>query len=115
MLHAILLTHNVVAILLLLCALILSWNAVGRRVVNAVASLQFILGLAVAGIMGANHLVLPPMIWVHLIIGLAVVTVFGMAMAMGKRAGRGGLALGLSIAGIVMTAINIWLGMTMAG
>jgi hypothetical protein len=64
--------------------------------------------------MGANHMPLPPAIWWHLLIGLAIVTFFGVAMAAGKRAGRGGLVTAMSILGIVLTCFNLWLGSAMA-
>jgi len=107
--------HLVLAFLLVLCALIFSWTPNGRRVVNAVAGLQFITGLIVAGMMGANHEVLPPMVWLHLIIALAILAAYGLAMRAGKRAGAGQTALIYSIAGLVLVIANILMGLRMAG
>jgi hypothetical protein len=107
--------HLVVAFLAALCALVFSWNAIGRRVVNAVVGLQFLVGLAVAGSMGAAHVALPPVVWLHLVIALLVLGAYGMAMRAGKRAGGATRALVLSIAGLVLIFVNIWLGWHMTG
>lgn len=107
--------HEVVAFLALLCAIIFSWTATGRRVVNAVVALQFLLGIALAAVMGANHAELPPLIWVHMLVAIAILGCYGMAMRFGKRAGGASLALVLSIAGLVLVALNVWLGLHFAG
>ena len=106
--------HLVVAFLLALCAIIFSWNAAGRRVVNAVAGLQFLVGVIAAIVMGA-HPPLPPQVWVHLIIALLVMAAYGMAMRFSKRAGGNTVALVLSIVGLLLVLWNIYLGWTMAG
>lgn len=102
--------HLVLAFLSALCAVIFSWTPNGRRVVNAVVALQFIVGLVVAGVMGANHEPLPPTIWLHLLIALAVLACYGMAMRFGKRAGGARPALYFSILGLMLILVNIWLG-----
>jgi len=108
-------THQVVAFLALLCAIIFSWTAMGRRVVNAVVALQFLLGVALAGVFGANHFALPPLIWLHMLIGIVILGCYGMAMRFGKRAGGANLALVSSIAGLVLIVLNVWLGLHFAG
>ncbi|HEX8807238.1 MAG TPA: hypothetical protein VF741_09820 [Candidatus Aquilonibacter sp.] len=107
--------HLVLAFLSALCALIFSWTPNGRRVVNAVVGLQFIVGLIVAGTLGANHVPLPPMVWVHLLVALAILACYGIAMRLGKRAGGARPALGLSILGLALILVNIWLGAHVAG
>lgn len=107
--------HLVLAFLLALCALIFSWNVPGRRVVNAVAVLQFLAGLAIAAMMGAAHEALPPQVWLHLIIALLIMAAYGMAMRFGKRAGASRLALTFSVVGLVLVLVNIYLGWNMAG
>jgi hypothetical protein len=107
--------HLVVAFLLALSALIFSWNAAGRRVVNAVAALQFIVGIAVAGMMGAAHQPLPPQIWIHIVVGVLILACYGLAMRFSKRAGGSTRALGFSVAGLVLVLWNIYLGWQMAG
>ena len=104
--------HLVVAFLLALCAVIFSWSVMGRRVVNAVAGLQFIVGLVAAGMLGKNA---PPAVWGHLLVGLLILGAYGMAMSAGKREGGAGRALAFSIVGFVLVFANIWLGLHMAG
>jgi len=108
-------THQVVAFLAALCAIIFSWNPTGRRVVNAVIALQLLLGIAVAAVMGAQHLAMPALLWLHLLIALAALAAYGLAMRFGKRAGGASLALGCSVAGLLLVMVNVYLGLHMAG
>ncbi|MBV8116405.1 MAG: hypothetical protein JOZ01_00425, partial [Candidatus Eremiobacteraeota bacterium] len=98
-----------------LCAIIFSWNAQGRRVVNAVAALQFIVGLVAAGMLGSSHVPLPPQIWLHIIAALLILACYGLAMRFGKRAGGSGAAMAFSVAGLLLVLYNIYVGWTMAG
>ena len=107
--------HLVVAFLLALCALIFSWNASGLRVVTVVATLQFVLGLIAAGMFGASHVPMPPQLWVHIVLAVVILGVYGMAQGMAKRAGRRGASLALGVTGIVLIVMNILLGWHMAG
>jgi hypothetical protein len=107
--------HLVLAFLSGLCALIFSWTPNGRRVVNAVVGLQFLMGLVVAGVEGANHETLPPLLWLHLLVAIVILGCYGMAMRLGKRAGGARPALLLSLAGLVLIIVNIWLGAHVAG
>jgi hypothetical protein len=107
--------HLVLAFLAALCGIVFSWNALGRRVVSAVVGLQFLMGLVVAGAMGANHIPLPPEVWVHLVIALLVLGAYGMAAGASRRAGGANRALVLSIVGLVLLFLNIWIGLRMAG
>jgi hypothetical protein len=79
--------HLVLAFLVALCAVVFSWTPNGRRVVNAVVALQFVVGLVVAAVMGARHMTIPPAVWLHLLIALGVLACYGMAVRAGKRAG----------------------------
>jgi hypothetical protein len=106
--------HLVLAFLVALCALVFSWTPNGRRVVNAVVALQFLVGLVVAAVMGVSHLPIPPVVWLHLLVGLAILGCYGMAMRAGRRAGGATLALTLSLGGIVLIVINIIIGWRMA-
>lgn len=107
--------HTVVAFLVILCAVVFSWNDLGRRVVNAVVALQFLLGLALAAVMGAAHLGMPPQLWVHMLGAILVLGAYGMAMRYGKRAGGSRAALGFSIVGFVLIFLTFYLGLHMAG
>jgi hypothetical protein len=103
--------HFVLAFLAALCALVFSWTALGRRVVNAVVGLQFLMGLIVAAVKGANHVPLPPQTWLHLAIAALVLAAYGMAIAAGRRAGGASRAMIFSIVGLVLLLLNVWIGM----
>jgi hypothetical protein len=107
-------THLVVAFLLGLCALIFSGNSGGRRVVNAVAGLQLLIGVALAAYMGMNHIPLPAMIYAHIAAALLIMACYGFAMREGKRAGGGTRSLVLSLLGLILVVLNILGGMMMA-
>jgi len=106
--------HLVLAFLAALCAVVFSWTSNGRRVVNAVVVLQFLVGLALAAIMGASHEVIPPQVWLHLLIAVLILAAYGMAMRFGKRAGGSTLALVFSLVGIVLIILNIVMGWRLA-
>ena len=106
--------HLVLAFLVALCALVFSWTPNGRRVVNAVVGLQFLMGLTVAAVMGANHVPIPPAVWLHLLVAVAILACYGIAIRAGKRAGGATLALTLSVLGIVLIVINILIGLHIA-
>lgn len=107
--------HLVLAFLVLFCGVVFSWNAMGRRVVNAVVALQVLMGLVAAGVLGANHQPMPPLLWLHLLIGLLILAAYGMAMRTGKREGGSGAALALSVVGLILIVLNVLLGWHMAG
>jgi hypothetical protein len=113
-LSVLLITHRVVAFLVGLCALIFSWNPGGRRVVNAVAGLQLLIGIVLAAYMGIAHVPLPAMIYAHIVAAIAIMACYGFAMREGKRAGGGTRALVLSLLGLVFIVLNIVGGLMMA-
>jgi hypothetical protein len=108
-------THLVVAFLLAFCAIIFSWNPAGRRVVNAVAGLQILIGIALAATMGMSRIPLPPSVWIHLLIALLIMASYGFAMRAGKRAGGANKGLLFAIAGLVLIVVNIAYGWKLAG
>jgi hypothetical protein len=105
--------HLVLAFLAALVGLIFSWNTMGRRVVNAVVTLQVLVGLGVAGVLGAQHVTLPKEVWLHLGIGIVALGLYGAALGAGKRTGGSSRALVLSVIGLLLIFTNIWLGYTM--
>jgi len=108
-------SHEVLAFLVVLCAIIFSWNAAGRRVVNAVVALQFLLGIVIAAVMGSQHQEIPPMIWTHFTLALAILASYGLAMRFGKQAGGATRALAFSVLGVVLVLLNVYFGFRMAG
>jgi hypothetical protein len=107
--------HLGVAFLVVLCAVVFSWNELGRRVMNAIVGLQVLIGLAVAGVMGAQHVPIPRTIGLHVIVAIVILACYGMASRFGKRPGGGRAALVLSLIGMVAVFYNVYLGWHMAG
>lgn len=107
--------HLVVAFLLAFCAIIFNWNPSGRRVVNAVAGLQVLVGVVLAVFMGVSHDPMPPSIWIHIIVAVVIMACYGIAIRSDKRAGGGARALMYAIVGLVLIAANIFYGWKLAG
>ena len=107
--------HLVVAFLVAFCAIIFNWNPSGRRVVNAVAGLQVLVGVVLAAFMGMSHVPLPPSVWIHLLIAVLIMACYGFAIRNDKRAGGAATALIFAIAGLVLIATNIAYGWKLAG
>jgi hypothetical protein len=105
--------HFVLAYLTALCALIFSWNAMGRRVISAVLGLQILAGLAVTAVLGANHAALPRGAGWHIAVALAALVLYGLASRAGKRPDGGRNALVLSILGLLCVAAALYMGVRM--
>ncbi|HEY5426814.1 MAG TPA: hypothetical protein VIJ77_09705 [Candidatus Tumulicola sp.] len=105
--------HFVLAYLVALCALVFSWNALGRRVVNVVLGLQVLAGLAVAGMLGANHVSLPKGAAFHIAAAIVALICYGLAARFGKSPRGGRTALALSILGLLSIAAALYLGVRM--
>jgi hypothetical protein len=104
----------VLAFLAALCAVVFSWTSNGRRVVNAVVVLQFLVGLVLVAFMGASHQSIPPQVWLHLLVALLILAAYGMAMRFGRQAGGKRIALAFSVAGIALIILNIVMGWRIA-
>jgi hypothetical protein len=107
--------HLAFAFLVVLCAVVFSWNQLGRRVMSVVVGLQVLIGLAVAAVIGAQHQPVPPSLWLHVLLAIVILACYGMALRFGKRAGGGGAALLLSVLGLVVILGDVYLGWHMAG
>ena len=102
--------HFIVAALVILCALVFSWNTMGRRVMVAVTGLQFLVGLVVAGVYHPAGSV----IWFHIAGALAAMVAYIFARRIGERPGKEGLAIALSILGLLLALGTFSLGITLA-
>lgn len=113
---AILLTiHFALAWLVAICAIVFSWNDLGRRVMNVVLGLQVLAGLVLAGMLGAARAPMPPMLVWHVLLALGALVAYGVARRLGAREGGAKAALALSILGLLCIAGAIYLGMHVAG
>jgi len=107
--------HLAVGFLVALCALIFSWNSMGRRVMNAVLGLQVLVGLVVAGTLGAAVMAFGGEVWAHILLALLAVVAYGMSRRIGDRAGGAGRGMALAIVGFVLVFATIYIGLHMAG
>jgi hypothetical protein len=104
--------HLVVAFLVILLAVFLGWAQMGRRVMAAVIGLQVLIGLIVAGMLGASHVPLPPAVWSHVIGGLLAMFAYIFARRIADQ-GKTGIALALSAVGLLLVLATAWLGLHM--
>lgn len=107
--------HLVLAFLVAFCAIVFSWNSMGRSVMSALVGLQFLLGLAVAGMMGAAHEALPPIIFAHILCALGALIVYPLARRLGDRPGGAATGMALGGLGVVLVFLGFYLGLHMAG
>lgn len=105
--------HFGLAFLALLCAIVFSWNATGRRVVNVVLGLQVLVGLVLAGTFGMQHIPLPGgAVW-HIAGAVVALALYGAASGVGRRPGGGNAAVMLAVLGFIVIVVTIYLGMHM--
>jgi hypothetical protein len=103
--------HFAFAFLVFLVALFMGWVQLGRSVVNAVLGIQVLIGIVVAGVAGASHLRLPPLLWVHVVAALlAMGTYIAARRVLLRSPESNGVALALSFLGLVLIAFTIWFG-----
>jgi len=107
--------HLAVGFLVALCALIFSWNSMGRRVMNAVLGLQVLIGLVVAGALGAAIAGFGGVVWAHIVFALLAVGAYGMSRRIGDRAGGARPGMALAVIGFLLVFATIYLGLHMAG
>jgi hypothetical protein len=107
--------HFVLAFLVLLCALVFSWDSRGRRVMNAVLGLQVLCGLIYATAFVMQHAALPSTVWAHVAGSVAALLAYGFARRLGDRPGGAPTGLALSIAGLLCVSATIYLGFHLAG
>ena len=107
--------HLVVAFLVLLCAIVFSWNSLGQRVMNVVVSVQVLIGLIAVGMLGPRVGTLGPAIWWHLASAIAALIVYVLARRLGDRPGGRRTGMLLGALGFVLVVVGFYLGLHMAG
>ena len=105
--------HFLIAFLTALCALVFSWNELGRRVINAVLGLQILVGLVVLGMHVRAHEGFHHELGWHVAGAVAAAACYGAAGAFGRRAGGARAALAASIAGLLLVGATIVVGLRM--
>lgn len=103
--------HLYVAFLIVLLAVFIGWVQMGRRTLVAVIGLQVLVGVAVAGVLGANHVALPAQLWAHIIGALLAMFAYIVGRRLVDRQ-PSQLAVGwlVSAAGLVLVLFTAWLG-----
>ena len=102
--------HFVLAFLVALCAVVFSWSALGRRVVNAVLAVQILVGAAIIVVAWVQHQALPRLTVVHVAGALATAAMYGFAIRADRRNGGRG-ALVFALLGWVLAGATIFVGM----
>lgn len=105
--------HFILAFLVAICAAAFSWNALGRRVVNAVLGLQVLAGLFVLATQVAAHVPLGSKAVLHVGAAFAAVLCYGFASRAGRRAGGERTALLLSLLGLLGVGLSMFWGFRM--
>ena len=82
----------------------------GLRVMNAVAGLQLLIGLILAGMIGAKHIPLPPLAMVHILCAFGVLALYILAKRFGDRPGGRNMGLLLGALGMVLVFVTIAIG-----
>lgn len=103
--------HLYVAFLIVLLAVLVGWVQMGRRTLVGVIGLQVLVGVAVAGVAGANHLALPPQLWAHVLGALLAMFAYIIGRRLVERQ-PSQVAVGwlVSAAGLVLVLLTAWLG-----
>ena len=103
--------HYAIAFLVVLCAVIFSWTSMGRRVMNVVVGLQILVGLLLAAIMGAQHMAMPPGLWLHILLALGAAAAYGFARRIGDSAVGATQGLALSVIGLMCVVAAFAIGL----
>jgi hypothetical protein len=107
--------HFVLAFLVVLCALVFSWDTRGRRVINAVLGLQALCGIVLVSADVLVHAPVPIAVWYHVAGTLGALLAYGFARRLGDRPGGGRTALLPSVAGLLCICATAYLGVAAAG
>ena len=87
----------------------------GRRVMNAVVGLQVLVGLIVAGLMGAALGPQMASVGLHLLCGAGALVAYIFARRLGDRPGGARTGMMLGALGLVFILIGFYLGLHMVG
>lgn len=99
------------AFLVGVCAIVLGWTQLGRRVMAAVLGLQILIGIIAAALIHP----LPPIIFVHILTALLALAAYMVARRITERSGNGAVPLVLSGVGLVLVFATVYLGMNAVG
>lgn len=103
------------AFFVLLCALLLGWVQMGRRVMNVVIGIQILIGVVYAALLGASIAAKGEMLAAHVACALAALAAYIVGRRLGERSGTRVGAVVLSAVGFVLLFATAYLGLKTYG
>lgn len=107
--------HLVFAFFVVLCALLLGWVQMGRRVMNVVIGIQILIGIVYAAVLGASIAAKGELLAVHVACALAALAAYIFGRRLGERANSKTGAVVLSAIGFVLVIATAYLGLKTYG
>lgn len=102
--------HYGFAFLVLLCALLLGWVQLGRRVMIALIGVQFLIGLVYAGLLGKAT---PPDVLWHVLGAVLATVAYVAGRRLGDRSASPAVPIALSLLGLLLLVGTAWVGLHM--
>lgn len=107
--------HLSFAFFVVLCALLLGWVQMGRRVMNVVIGIQILIGIVFAAVLGAAIATKAEILAAHVACALAALAAYIVGRWLGERPNSGAGAVVLSAVGFVLVIATAYLGLKMYG
>ena len=104
--------HLAFAFLVLLCALLLGWVQLGRRVMIALIGVQFLIGLIYAGMLGKAT---PPEVLWHALGAVLATVAYVAGRRLGDRSTSPAVPIVLSLVGLALLVGTAYVGLHMHG
>jgi hypothetical protein len=103
--------HFAFAFFVFLCAILIGWVQLGRRVLVTVIGIQVALGIALAAWDGARHIPLPPRLGIHILGGLLAMGAYIAGRRIVDRSPNATFSgLLMSFIGFLLVCFTIWYG-----
>lgn len=107
--------HWAFAFLIILFALLLGWMQLGRRVMLALVGIQFLIGIAYLGMLGAGAAALGSRLWLHVIGWLLATAAYAIGSRIGRTSASKVVPILLSAIGLILLVVTAYLGLVMHG
>jgi hypothetical protein len=103
------------AFFVVLCALLLGWVQMGRRVMNVVIGIQILIGIVYAAVLGASIAAKGEMLAIHVVCALAALAAYIVGRRLGERPNSRPAAIMFSAIGFVLVLVTAYLGLKTYG
>lgn len=107
--------HWSFAFLLILCAALLGWVQLGRRLMVALFGIQFVIGVVYLGMLGAGVAALGGRLWLHILGWLLAMSAYIVGRRLGEGTRNRTVPIVLSALGLVLLLLTGYLGLMMHG